>query len=81
MTIIVSFSYILFYAFKDTKQYEDISNIKNAYINLIFKNFVKFLDINYKHRINFGKNLFELMQDIYIYDINYLISKKLYPSI
>ena len=79
--IIASLFYLFFYVFKDPKLYNEISNIGNVYINLIIKNFVIFLDQQYKNRIKLGKNLFELLQELYLPDINYLIGNGFYPSL
>ena len=74
--IIASFYYLLFYEFKDLKLYKDKSNIGNVYINLILKNFVIYLD--QKLRTHIKQNLYELLKNLYLSDINYLISQNLY---
>ena len=79
--IIASFYYLLFYKFKDLNLFNEISNIGNVYINLLLNNFVIFLDQQYKNKINFGKNLFELLQELYLVDIHYLISINFYPTL
>lgn len=73
--IIASFYYLLFYKFKDSKQFKDMTNIGNAYLNLILKNFVIFLDrkLNYK-----DKNLFELLTGLYSIDVKNLVNQKFY---
>ena len=78
--IIASFYCLLLYEFKDVKLYNNISNIGNALINLLLKNFVIFLDKKYRHRLNLNKNLFEYLNDLYIFDVNFLVNKKFYPS-
>ena len=78
--IIASFYCLLLYEFKDVKLYNNISNIGNALINLLLKNFVIFLDKKYRYRLNLSKNLFEYLNDLYIFDVNFLVNKKFYPS-
>ena len=73
--IIASFYYLLLYVFKDSRQFKYVSNIGNAYINLILKNIVIFLDEKYKPE-NLNINLFNLLNDLYSFDIKYLISQK-----
>ena len=73
--IIASFYYLLFYVFKDSRQFKYVSNIGNVYINLILKNLVTFLDEKYKQE-NLNINLFYLLNDLYTFDIKYLISQK-----
>ena len=73
--IIASFYYLLFYVFKDSRQFKYVSNIGNVYINLILKNLVIFLDEKYKQE-NLNINLFYLLNDLYTFDIKYLISQK-----
>ena len=75
--IIASFYYILYFQFKDPKKYNDLSNIGNTYINLIFKNFVIFLDSKFNTKIKLNKNLLELLNELYLLDINYLNSRDL----
>lgn len=76
--IIASFYYLLFYEFKDLKLYKDKTNIGNVYINLILKNFVIYLD--QKLRTHIKQNLYELLKNLYLSDINYLISQNLYTK-
>ena len=73
--IIASFYYLLLYIFKDSRQFKYVSNIGNVYINLILKNLVTFLDEKYKQE-NLNINLFYLLNDLYTFDIKYLISQK-----
>ena len=75
--IIASFYYILYFQFKDPKKYNDLSNIGNSYINLIFKNFVIFLDSKFNTKMKLNKNLLELLNELYLLDINYLNSQDL----
>ena len=75
--IIASFYYILYFQFKDPKKYNDLSNIGNTYINLIFKNFVIFLDSKFNTKMKLNKNLLELLNELYLLDINYLNSRDL----
>ena len=73
--IIASFYYLLLYEFKDSRQFKYVSNIGNVYINLILKNLVIFLDEKYKPE-NLNINFFYLLNDLYSFDIKYLISQK-----
>ena len=68
--IIASFYYILFYAFKISKNSNDISNIGDTFINLCLKNFVIFLDKKYSNIMRLENNLYDLLKDLYISDIN-----------
>ena len=77
--IIASFYYLLFYKFKASEKSNEFSNIGNIYLNLTLKNFVIFLDKRYKDKIKFGDNLYELLKELYISDINFLVNKNFYP--
>ena len=80
-TLIASFYYLLFYLFKSSKFSNDESNLGNPFINLILKNFVIFLDQKNNNEILVEKNFYELLKDLYISDISYLIKiKNFYPS-
>ena len=65
--IICSLYYLLLYKFKDLKQTKNNNNFGNIYINLILKNFIIYLDKNLK---SLGKNLFNLLNQLYLFDIN-----------
>ena len=80
-TLIASFYYLLFYLFKSSKFSNDLSNLGNPFINLILKNFVIFFDQKNNNEILVEKNFYELLKDLYISDISYLIKiKNFYPS-
>ena len=80
-TLIASFYYLLLYLFKSSKFSNDESNLGNPFINLILKNFVIFLDQKNNNEILVEKNFYELLKDLYISDISYLIKiKNFYPS-
>ena len=74
--IIASFYYIIIYQCKGSP----IPNIGNTYLNLTLKNFVIFLDKKFKGKINFGDNLYELLKELYISDMNFLVNNKYYPE-
>ena len=44
------------------------------------KKFILFLNQKYQNQLSLGTNLFELLQELYLYDINHLISINFYPS-
>lgn len=70
--IVCSFYYLLLYKFQDLKQAKNNNNFGNIYINIILKNIIIFLDQNLK---NLGKNLFILLNQLYLFDINNSIYK------
>ena len=74
--IISSFYYLLLYKFKDSKQ-PNLKGISNILVNLTLTNFVIFLDERFKQKLNLTKNLFDALKELYLYNINDLISKKL----
>ena len=79
--LITSFYYLLFYLFKSSKFSNDESNLGNPFINLILKNLVIFLDQKNNNAIMVENNFYELLKNLYISDISYLINvKNLYPS-
>ena len=79
--LIVSFYYLLFYLFKSSKFSNNESNLGNPFINLILKNFVIFLDQKNNNEIMVETNFYELLKDLYISDVSYLIDvKNFYPS-
>jgi hypothetical protein len=80
LNIIASFYYILFYEFKDKHKINKISNIGNAYMNVILKKFVIILDQNINSGENLNKKLFLLLTELYKFDINRLINIKFYNS-
>jgi hypothetical protein len=65
--IVCSFYYLLLYKFKDSKQTKNNNNFANIYINIILKNIIIFLDQILK---NLGKNLLNLLNQLYLFDIN-----------
>ena len=74
--LISSFYYLLLYKFKDSKQ-PNLKGISNILVNLTLTNFVIFLDERFKQKLNLTKNLFDALKELYLYNINDLISKKL----
>ena len=74
--LISSFYYLLLYKFKDSKQ-PNLKGISNILVNLTLTNFVIFLDERFKQKLNLTKNLFDSLKELYLYNINDLISKKL----
>ena len=70
--IVASFYYLLLYKFKDSKQPKNTNNFGNIYITLILKNFVIFLNQNFN---NLEKNLFNLLFQLFLFDINNSIYK------
>ena len=70
--IVCSFYYLLLYKFKDLNQAKNNNNFGNIYINIILKNIIIFLDQNLK---NLDKNLFILLNQLYLFDINNSIYK------
>ena len=74
--LISSFYYLLLYKFKDSKQ-PNLKGISNILVNLTLINFVIFLDERFKQKLNLTKNLFDALKELYLYNINDLISKKL----
>ena len=78
--IIASFYFLLFYQFQLTENTKEFSNIGSTYLNLTLKNFVIFLDKKFKDKIQFGDNLYELLKELYISDMNYLIDNHFYPE-
>lgn len=74
LSIIASFYYLLFYLFKSSKFSKDYSNLGNPFINLILKNFVIFLDKKINKEKKVAENFYELLKDLYISDVNYLIN-------
>ena len=65
---------------KDLKQYNEVSNIGNVYINLLIKNVVIYLDQKYKNQLNLKINLFEILQGLYMGDIANLNNIGFYPQ-
>ena len=72
--IICSFYYLLLYKFQDTRQIKNNNNnaFGNSFITLILKNFVIYLDQNMKI---INKNLLNLLNQLYLFDINNTIYK------
>ena len=70
--IIASFFYLLFYKFKDIKEIKDQTNIGNVYINVILKKYVKFFG---QRLDNLHKNLIDLLNELYFYDLNNSVDK------
>ena len=81
LKILAFFYCILFYEFKDLKNYNEISNIGNVYVNLLLKNFAIYLDQKFRALLKSNKNLFELLQELYIVDIDYLKGLRFYSSL
>ena len=79
-SIIASFYDLLFYQFKTSENPQVFSNIGNPYLNLCLKNFVIFLDQKFKDRFQFGDNLYELLKELYISDVNYLVKNNFYAE-
>ena len=80
-TLIASFYYVLFYLFKSSKFSNDETNLGNPFMNLILKNLVIFLDQRNNNDILIENNLYELLKDLYISDMCYLINiKNIYPN-
>ena len=79
-SIIASFYYLLFYLFKSSKFSNDDSNLGNPFLNIILKNLVIFLDKNINKEKNVSENFYELLKDLYISDIGYLINIKKFFS-
>ena len=73
-SIIASLYYLLFYLFKSSKFSSDDSNLGNPFLNVILKNLVIFLDKNINKEKKVGENFYELLKDLYISDVSYLIS-------
>ena len=69
-------NYKIFYLFKSSKFSIDDSNLGNPFFNFILKNLVLYLDKNKSKKIQFESNLYELLKDLYISDVNYLIIEK-----
>ena len=74
--IIASFYFLIFYQFKGSS----VPNIGNSYLNLTLKNFVIYLDKKFKNKIQFSDNLYELLKELYISDMNILVYNKYYPE-
>ena len=72
-SIIASFYFFLFYLMKTSQNSTDVCNIGNTILNLALKNFVIFLDTKLKTKFKFSENLYELLKQLYIYDVNYLV--------
>jgi hypothetical protein len=51
--------------------------ISNILVNVTLTNFVIFLEQRFKSKLNLTKSLFDALKELYLYDINDLITKKL----
>ena len=73
-SIIASFYYFLFYGMKTSQNSTDFCNIGDTILNVSLKTFVIFLDTKLKNKFNLAENLYELLKQLYIYDVNYLVT-------
>ena len=80
-SIIASFYFLLFYILKTSQKPNDRHNIGDTILNLSLKNFVIFLDKKFKNKFNSNENLYQLLKELYIYDVLYLVNlNTVYPQ-